>query len=180
MIRAVWLGVVSLIVLVLVVCGGRGDEKNAAVDFPIIVYQGGEELGGSNPSLYQVLAQGKPIVLNFWGAFCPPCRTEMPDLQKMHDQFSDKVIIFGLDVGLYKGYGSREDGKELMEELSLSYPAGSTDMPDIVERYRLPGLPSTFFIKPDGEILTTWVGVIDEGSLEERIKQLIERSKDSW
>ena len=172
-------GIVALSALALAACGGKGDETELAVDFPIIVYQGEEILGASNPSLYQVLAQGKPVVLNFWGAFCPPCREEMPALQSAHDQFKDRVIIFGLDVGLYKGYGSREDGRAFLEELDITYPAGSTDMTDIVQKYRLPGLPVTFFIKPDGEMLSSWAGLIDHKSLTERVEQLIEASKSS-
>ena len=68
-------------------------------DFQIVAYQGGEELGGDSIALSAVLAQGKPVVLNFWAGLCPPCRAEMPEFQEVYDEFRDRIIMVGIDLG---------------------------------------------------------------------------------
>ena len=49
-------------------------------DFPIIVLQGQEALGGEQVGMASVIGQ-KPVVLNFWGAECLPCRGQLPELE---------------------------------------------------------------------------------------------------
>jgi len=50
-----------------------------------------------------ILPQGKPVVLNFWGGSCPPCRAEMPDFQAALIEFGENAIFLGLDVGPFTG-----------------------------------------------------------------------------
>ena len=89
-----------------------------------------------------MLALDKPVVLNFWAGLCPPCRAEMPDLQRVNDRFGDRVLLFGLDVGPFVLLGSREDGKELLEEAWIKvtgHPAQSASRENYLER-DLPGV----------------------------------------
>lgn len=51
-----------------------------ASDFRVQLYRGADVLGSSEVSFADVLAQSKPVILNFWGGSCPPCRFEMPAL----------------------------------------------------------------------------------------------------
>ena len=147
-----------------------------AADFSIFVYQGEDVLGSSTLSFNQILGQGKPVALNFWAGVCPPCRAEMPDLQEVYNEFGDRVVFFGLDVGPFFGLGSRDDGRELLEELMITYPAGSTEDATVVRSYQVLGMPSTFFIKPNGEIFSKWTGLIKRGDLAEQVQELIEAS----
>ncbi|MEE8158553.1 MAG: TlpA disulfide reductase family protein [Dehalococcoidia bacterium] len=177
------LGIVVIGALLLAACGG-GDGVNdsnqpsgdLAQDFSIVVYQGEDVLGASNLSLNQMLALGKPVVLNFWAGLCPPCRAEMPDLQRVHDRFSDRILLFGLDVGPFVLLGTQEDGKELLDELEITYPAGTTEDANVVQAYEIRGMPSTFFIKPNGEIQKKWTGLLNESKLVELVEDLIAAS----
>lgn len=56
----------------------------------------------------------------------PTCRVEMPDLQAVYEEFNEEIMLIGLDVGPFIGLGSREDGKALLQELEVTYPAGTT------------------------------------------------------
>ena len=150
--------------------------ENRAKDFPIFVYQGEDVLGASDLTLNQLLDQGKPVVLNFWAGLCPPCRAEMPDLQRIHDRFNDRIVLFGLDIGPFVFLGSREEGQELLQQLDITYPAGSTEDAQVVQDYRVLGMPTTVFIKPNGEIMDNWTGLITEDKLAELIEELIAAS----
>jgi len=171
----VWLLIVGAGILT--ACNGGTEPKGeVATDFPIFVYQGEDELGGSETSLHQMLALGRPVVLNFWAGLCPPCRAEMPDLQKVHDRFKERILLFGLDVGPFVGLGTREDGTALLDELAVTYPAGSTGDSNVVQAYEILGMPSTFFLKPSGEITREWTGLLTEDKMIEFVDELLAAS----
>lgn len=145
-------------------------------DIKITAYQGVDVLGGQEVQLSDLLAQGKPVVLNFWAGLCPPCRLEMPDLQAAYEQFGDRVILLGLDVGPFTALGSNEQGRALIKELGVTYPAGTTSDPTVVRSYQLTGMPSTYFIEPSGEIVRKWTGLLTQDKLAELIAELLAAS----
>ena len=167
------LGVVVLATLVLVACSEGGKR---APDFKITVYQGEEVLGGKEIKLADLLAKGKPVVLNFWAGLCPPCRAEMPDLQAVSEEYQGQLLLFGLDVGPFVGLGSREDGQALLKELGVTYPAGTTFDAKVVGDYQILGMPTTFFIKPNGEIVEQWTALITKPKLKEQVEALLAAS----
>ena len=59
----------------------------------ITAYQRADELGGEEVTLAELVGHGKPVVLNFWAALCPPCRAEMPDIQAVYDKRGHEVTI---------------------------------------------------------------------------------------
>jgi thiol-disulfide isomerase/thioredoxin len=157
----------------------RSNSNNLATDFPITVYQGQKVLGGQQIDLANLLSQGKPVVLNFWAGLCPPCRLEMPDLQAAYDEYQDGVLLFGLDVGVFTGLGSQEDGRALLQELEITYPAGTTSDAGVVREYQVIGMPTTYFITPDGHIVQKWTGLLTRDKLVELIGELLEASESS-
>ena len=174
---------VAVAALVLASCGGSdaGGQDNespseVAQDFPIDVYQGEDVLGSSALNFNEMLTFDKPVVLNFWAALCPPCRAEMPDLQRVSDRFGDRVLFFGLDVGPFQLLGTREEGKQLLKELGITYPSGSTEDDEVIRNYGISNMPTTFFINADGEIQRKWAGILNEEKLVELVEDLIAAS----
>jgi thiol-disulfide isomerase/thioredoxin len=145
-------------------------------DFEIIVYQGDNQLGGDSVMLSDVLAQGKPVVLNMWAGLCPICRGELPKLQKVYEENRDRVLLVGVDIGPFEGLGSEEDGRTLLEALEITFPAGTTPSAEIMRNYKVLGTQATLFIRPDGEVIQRWNGVLTEDQLNERIEKLLEAS----
>lgn len=154
----------------------RGDRSTAR-DFMFTAYQGGEVLGSDEVKLSQILALGKPVVLNFWAGLCPPCRVEMPDLQETYEQTKDRVQLIGLDVGPFTNLGTREQGKKLVAELGVTYPIGSTSDAQIIQKYRVLGMPTTVFIRPQAEIVRRWTGILTQSALVDLIGELEDASK---
>lgn len=154
-------------------------ESQLPADFQIAVYQGEEIVGGQEVQFSELLGQGKPVVLNLWAGLCPPCRLEMSDFQEVSDEFGDEVVLFGLDVGPFTNLGSREDGQSLVQELGVTYPVGTTDEADVVRAYGLIGMPTTYFITPEGEIVQQWTGLLTSEKLSELVEELLEASAGS-
>jgi thiol-disulfide isomerase/thioredoxin len=185
-------GLAVLSMFVLAACGtavqpdsdaslpNSGDtDAQLPADLLIAAYQGEEIIGGKEVQFSEVLSQGKPVVLNLWAGLCPPCRLEMPDFQQVSDKFADKVIVLGLDVGPFTNLGSSEDGQALVEQLGITYPTGTTNHAQIVREYGLIGMPTTYFFRPDGEIVQQWTGLLTEEKLSELVEALLVASAGS-
>jgi len=147
-----------------------------APDFQIVAYQGEDLLGGKEVKFSQLFRHRQPVVLNFWAGLCPPCRAEMPDLQQASQEYKDRVLLFGLDVGPFVALGSREDGKALLKELQVTYPVGTTFDAEVVRKYQILGRPTTVFTKPDRKIVRTWTGVLTKKKLAELVEELLAAS----
>ena len=175
------IGPLTVIILVTIVAAaacGRVNDTTAylgpAPDFEFRVYQRATELGGNELSLSNL--RGKPVVLNFWAGLCPPCRAEMPDLQEFYDDYGDKATLLGLDVGPFTGLGSNQSGRDLLEELGITYPAGFARDAEAVIDYEILGMPSTVFITADGKIFRKWDGLLNKAKLVEITEQMLARS----
>ena len=168
--RRFWIPLLVVVGIIFVACGST--PKNQAPDFTINVFQGQEAVGGDQVALSQLLGT-QPIVLNFWAGLCPPCRAEMPDLQMFYEDFKDQVLLLGIDLGQFTGLGTQEDAQELLQELGVSYPAGSTGNASVIPDYRVLGMPSTVFIDGNGEIFSNWTGVLNGKVLREKTLEML-------
>jgi thiol-disulfide isomerase/thioredoxin len=158
--------------------GAAAAELPRVEDFKIIVYQGGAELGAAAAdageiALSSVLAQGKPVVLNFWAGLCPPCRAEMPEFQEVYDEFEGRIILLGIDLGPFTGLGTSAEGKALLAELEVDYPSGTTDDATVLARFGVLGMPSTLFVTPDGGLSNKWTGLLTRAKLTEFVDELL-------
>ena len=148
---------------------GSGDQ---APEFSITMFQGQDVVGGQEVSLHSLIGP-KPIVLNFWAGLCPPCRAEMPDLQEFNDEFEDRALLVGVDLGKFTGLGSQEDAQKLLEDLGITYPTGFTSNREIIHDYRVIGLPMTIFIGNDGNIFNKWSGSLNAKTLKEKTLEML-------
>lgn len=154
-------------------------SSNLPADFPVTIYQGAGFQDGDQVMFSKLVAQGKPVVLNFWAGLCPPCRLEMPDLQAVNDEFEDRILLLGLDVGPFTALGSHEDARRLMNDLQITYPAGTTSDREVVRQYEIRGMPSTYFILADGRLFQTWTGPLTQERLAELVEGMLSASTES-
>ena len=178
-------GLAVVAVAILAACGSgippSGDptsdssdaESQAPPDFQVLVYQGVEELGGSEIEFSEVLADGKPVVLNMWAGLCPTCRRELPEIQEAYEAFADRITFVGIDVGPFTGLGFEEEGRALLQELDISFPAGGPPDGQFLREYRILGSPSTLFFTAQGELVTQWSGLLTRGRLNQEIEGLL-------
>lgn len=110
----------------------------AAPDFEV------ETLGGETVSLSDY--RGEPVIINFWATWCPPCRAEMPDFEKLHDE-EDAVV---LAVNLTHSESSRGGVEDFVNELGLTFPILLDEEGDIEARYELTAYPTSYMIDSNG------------------------------
>ena len=165
------LGLLALVAVVLVATLGGGSSIEAAPNFPIILYQGESELGSRNLDLADL--RGRPVVLNFWAGLCPPCLAEVSDLQEFHDEFKDKVILIGIDLGQFTGLGTQNDAVNLLSQLGITYAAGYTNDVTVVMDYKVLAMPTTVFINSSGEIFRKWDGLLTLSVLSDVTNEML-------
>ena len=99
--------------------------------------------------------RGKPVMLNFWATWCPPCRAEMPHIQQVYEEWSDNgLVVLAINLG-----ESSSKVKEFVQSYGLSFPVLLDTKRDIAEKYNIRGLiPTTFFIDKNGIIQVKIIG----------------------
>ena len=115
----------------------------------------------------------KPVIINFWASWCPPCKQEMPDFQEMQNRYGDKVEI--LMVNLTDGQRETKAlAKEYLEKEGFNFNVlYDTDMQGAMA-YVVQSVPRTIIIDEDGYQLKSHVGVISSEELEKNIKKILE------
>ena len=99
----------------------------------------------------------------------------MPDLQEFNQEYKDQALLLGIDLGQFFGLGILEDAKNLLKELEVTYPAGSTADSDLVKNYKVLAMPTTIFINTDGTIVNKWTGALNSSVLSDETTKMLER-----
>jgi len=114
--------------------------------------------------------RGQVVLLNFWATWCPPCRAEMPAIQKVYDQYADQgFTVLAVDVG----EGDAQVAA-FADERGLSFPILMDRDGAISTRYQVRAMPSTFFIDREGVIReVTLGGPMSEAFIESQVTGLL-------
>ena len=118
---------------------------------------------------------GRPVVMNFWASWCPPCRDESPGFERVWRKYRDTGVLFvGVDI-----QDAEEEAVRYVEEFGLTFPNGRDLEGKITVEYGVIGLPVTFFIGENGVVEGRWVGAVPEDKLESWTRALVDRSVPS-
>lgn len=116
--------------------------------------------------------RGKPVLLNFWSSNCPPCKAEMPLLQKAWEEYGDRIQF--MIVNLTDGYNDTfASAMRFLEENGHTFPAFFDTDSQGARAYSIYSIPMTYFIDADGFIVTEHLGMLNERTLEAGIQSIL-------
>jgi thiol-disulfide isomerase/thioredoxin len=167
---ALWCG--AVIALLLAGCGGSAtltttapasntsgaattDSRPMAPEFQVTLFDGTVFDFADHLRL-----DGRPVLLNLWASWCPPCRQEMPDLDAAAQRHPE-VLFLGVAVE-----DDAESAATTAGELGVSYPVGFDADGSVARAFPSPGLPTTFLIDRDGRIIGAVYGGLDADDID--------------
>ena len=128
-----------------------------------------KDLNGNEVSLAQY--KGKPVVLNFWATWCPPCRNEMPEFNQMDKQFKETGEAVLLTVNMTDG---RRETKEKVEKFMEKNKFDMTVLLDTeseaAQLYKIRYLPTTYIINSKGVVTGTLTGGTNKAAVLKMLK----------
>lgn len=126
------------------------EKGNLAPDFELVT------LSGEKVKLSDY--RGKKVLLNFWASWCGPCRAEMPDMQELHQEGREDVVI--LAVNATQTERSTESPAEFIKELGLTFPIVLDEKGEVSKTYQVVALPTSYFIDSEGKIDDKFTGTL--------------------
>jgi cytochrome c biogenesis protein CcmG/thiol:disulfide interchange protein DsbE len=159
----VGLALVALLVVALLTrYTGRPQLGDPAPEFALTL------LDGSEMSLSDL--RGQVVVLNFWASWCFPCRREAPALQQVWESYRNQGVAF---LGLsYQDVQSASQA--FIEEFGITYPNGMDVRGRISRSYGITGVPETFVIDRDGNLVWFNVGEVSADTLIEQLERMLD------
>jgi thiol-disulfide isomerase/thioredoxin len=118
---------------------------------------------GQTVSLSQY--QGKPVIINFWASWCPPCQQETPLLASWYKQQDGHVVLLGLDEN-----DTTAAALNFAKAKGVTYPIGFNPQANVALEYNVDGLPQTFFLNAQHQIVDHVLGAVTKADLAKGVK----------
>ncbi len=128
-----------------------------------------QTLDGDSVSLSDY--RGKLVMLNFWASWCPPCNSEMPDLQRYYEQHKDEdFIILGVNY-----QDSPDKVQAFVEKYGVTFPILLDSDGRVANLFGVQGLPTSFFVDKAGNVIGYQPGPVTKEMLEDGITPLLQK-----
>ena len=123
--------------------------KKTAEGMPFVDIKG-KDAEGNPVALSDYVGKGNYVLLDMWASWCGPCKGEVPNLLKLHNQYKDKgLTVLGLFV-----WDKEENLKKAMEEEGIVWPQiVNVENMEVTDMYGVDGIPHIILFAPDGTIL---------------------------
>jgi len=117
-------------------------------------------------------ARGKAVLVNFWATWCPPCRAEMPTIEKVYQEYQDRgLVVLGVNSTI------QDEPPQIVpfiNQYNITFPILLDVNGEASNLYELRSLPTSFFIGRDGVIKEVVVGgPMSEALLRTNIEEII-------
>ena len=137
--------VVAGVVLAEVLTAGGGSNPRPAPQLPSEVLRG--------PRMDLASLRGKPALVNFWASWCKPCQQEAPELKRFDETLGNKANLVGVDWN-----GTPSNARKFIAASGWQYPILRDPSQHVGYAYGLNGLPTTFVLNAQGQIVETLQG----------------------
>ena len=130
---------------------------NIAPDFTL------KDLKGKDVQLSKF--RGKKVMINFWATWCPPCRHEMPEIEKFFQEKKGDIEILAINID----GGGHKNVAEYIKKMNLTFPVVLDQQDGVNERYKVMTIPTTFFVDENGVIINKYYSVMSLEIMKELI-----------
>lgn len=113
--------------------------------------------------------QGKPLLINIWASWCPPCQAETPDLVKAYAKYGDKVQFIGVNL---ISQDSLPDVTAFIQNYGINYPIALDTKGIVAQQYQAMAIPTSLFVNRQGIIVDRVVGAITPKVLEADLQKI--------
>lgn len=156
------IAILTLVLLMVVALAGCKDSGQVKSGGELELY----DYSGKEVRSFLEEAEAELIVLNYWATFCAPCKKEMVDLSRLQERYKDKsVLVVGASIDSAAKFSLI---KSVARELGVNYPI-LYGLPSEFDGQSITGLPVTFFINREGEVLERVDNKRDYRFFEERV-----------
>ena len=154
----------SIILILSIACV----TSNNPINFNISLYQ-------PNVDTYQTKDITKDAyILNFWFPSCGPCAKEVPHIEKLNNEFGNKIEIIGIQM---IGIDNTNDGLKFAQKLNLSYKLGYNSDNSTIKKYKINSFPTTIFVSKSNNKYIIWDGYIGYDDLLKNTKKILAEEK---
>lgn len=143
------------------ISGQTPGNEDPAPDFAVTTLDGGSFVLSDH-----LATDGRPVILNLWASWCLPCRAEMPAIDAFASDHPD-VLIIGIAV-----QDDPQSAADFADEIGVAYPLAVDERDEVNNSYQPLGLPATFLISTEGDIVQRVFGGVTEESLAETLSDL--------
>ncbi|KEK11667.1 alkyl hydroperoxide reductase [Lysinibacillus sphaericus] len=112
--------------------------------------------------------RGQRVMLNFWATWCPPCRAEMPDMQKFQEKNDVKVLA----VNIIETESNPARVQEFIDEYELTFKIPLDEESTVSETYRIAAYPTTFMIDSEGRIQFMSMGALNYDMMVQQLTMM--------
>jgi thiol-disulfide isomerase/thioredoxin len=111
---------------------------------------------------------GRPLVVNFWGSWCPPCEAEAPGLAEVSSEFEGQVQFVGVDI-----LDARPPARDFILSYDWQYPSVFDPTGSIRDGLGYVGQPITLVYDSGGSVAFEWIGAVGEDQLRREIRAVL-------
>lgn len=101
--------------------------------------------------------RGEKVIVNFWATWCPPCRAEMPDMQKFHAEHGANILA----VNLSSTEQSKKNVEKFLDEYGVTFTVLSDAEDKVSTLYNASALPTSYLINSKGEVHNIAIGALN-------------------
>jgi thiol-disulfide isomerase/thioredoxin len=112
--------------------------------------------------------RGTPVVVNFWGSWCPPCRVEAPELAQAAKRYEGRVQFIGVDI-----LDNRQAARDFILAADWQYPSVFDPEGEIRDGLGYVGQPITLIYDRDGTLAFEWNGVVSLDLLDRELRKVL-------
>ncbi|MEX0768286.1 MAG: TlpA disulfide reductase family protein [Microthrixaceae bacterium] len=125
-----------------------------------------EFLDGSTEQLSQIAGIGTPVLLNFWSSTCAPCLNELPEFEKVSQEFAGKLTVIGID-----SQDTVESGQKMVDQTGITFRNARDPKGEISTVFGALALPRTVLIDAQGKVAATYTGELNQQTLQNLLSE---------